>query len=120
MEGQMSREPVTVVIYYRAQVGQEDLAKRELAGLVRTVVAQESGCLGIALCQDPSDLTRFLLYECWTERAIYLGPHMNTPHLQGFIQRARGFLVGPPEITFWREVAEARPSAPRAADHRAV
>jgi quinol monooxygenase YgiN len=76
---------------------------------VASVVAQESACLGIALCQDPADPTRFLLYERWADRAVYLGPHMQTPHLQQFIRRAQEFLVGPPEITFWHEVAEANP-----------
>lgn len=117
----MSPEPVTVVIHYRAQMGKEDAAKREIADLAAVVVAQEPECLGIAVCQDPSDPTRFLLYERWTDRAIYLGPHMRTRHLQQFIERAHEIFTGPPEITVWREVAHAKPSSRRgAADDRSA
>jgi quinol monooxygenase YgiN len=109
----VTEEPVTVVIVYRAQPGKHDVASRRLAALVETVVAREAGCLGIAMCQDPADPARFLLYERWSDRAIYLGPHMNTPHLLQFIGQAEQFLAGPPRISLWHEVLDARPPSAR-------
>lgn len=98
--------PVTVVILYRSQPGKADVALTELAALISTVVATEPACLGIVLHQDVDDPTRFLLYERWADKESYVGDHMQTPHIRAFIGRAGAYLAGPPEITFWRSVAE--------------
>ena len=45
--------------------------------------------------------------EQWADEASYTGPHMQTPHIQAFMARAREFIAGPPEITFWRGVGGA-------------
>jgi quinol monooxygenase YgiN len=101
----MSTEAVTVVITYQAQPGMAATACRELAMLIATVVREEPACHGIRLHQDCADPHRLLLIEEWTSEAAYTGPHLQTPHLQAFIQRAGAFLAGPPEIRFWREAA---------------
>ena len=105
----MTAEPSTVVIEYRAQPGKHEVARRRLADLIALVVAREPDCLGIVLSQDPADPTRLLLYERWTDQAIFQGPHMDTPHLQQFRAEAHEFLAGPPQTSFWREVCEAKP-----------
>jgi quinol monooxygenase YgiN len=97
----MSGSEVTVMIRYQAQPGQGETARRELASLIATVVAQEPACLGIRMLQDADDDTRFLLVERWTDRAAYTGAHMQTPHIQAFIRQAPAFMAGPPVITFW-------------------
>ena len=97
----MNGTPVVVVITYTAQPGQGERALRELTDLVREVVAREPDCLGIRVHHDPDDDTRILLYEEWTSREAYTGPHMQTPHIQAFIGRAREFVAGPPAIEFW-------------------
>lgn len=102
----MPEQPVTVVIAYRARPGAVDVALRELNELVATVVATEPHCRGIRLYQDPADPTRILLHERWADRGSYLGPHMRTPHLTGFIDRAKDFLAGPPEIGFLHHPAD--------------
>lgn len=84
------------------------MALEELTDLVSIVVEKEPQCLGIRLYQDPKEETRFLLYERWKDHAYYLGPHGETPHLQAFIQRAREFLAGPPQITIWELRHEAQ------------
>jgi quinol monooxygenase YgiN len=98
---------VTVLIRYRAQPGKGDAAKAALAPLIRTVRAREADCLGITTLQDAADDTRFLLYERWTSQEAYTGPHMQTPHIQAFIRGAAAIFAGPPEITFWNDVAAA-------------
>jgi quinol monooxygenase YgiN len=95
-----------VQVAYSAQPEQVVVARHELTTLITTVVSSEPACLGIQLFEDPADPTRLLLWERWTSQAAYTGPHMQTPHLQAFIQRAPGFLAGPPQITFWQQLEE--------------
>lgn len=101
---------VTVLIRYLAQAGKSALAKRELDALVEVVLAEEPACKGIWIHESTSVPEQLLLVERWTDEASYTGPHMQTPHIQAFMARARDFIAGPPEITFWRGVGgmEAR------------
>jgi quinol monooxygenase YgiN len=103
----MTSDPVIVLIQYRARPGREETATRELASLIATVVASEPACSGITMLQDAADPTRILLHERWTDRDAYLGPHMQTPHIQAFIQKAGEFMAGPPEISFWNTISAA-------------
>ena len=96
--------PVTVVITYRGLPGKGPAARRALADLIALVLAREPSCLGIRLLQDAADDTRFLLDETWTDQAAYTGPHMQTSHLQAFIQGAPALFAAPPDITFWNTV----------------
>lgn len=100
----MSPRGVVVVIRYRALPGREEVARSELAKLVATVLAEESACGGIRMLVDADDPAAILLVEEWPDRASYLGPHFETPHLQAFIARAGEWFAGPPEIAFWDEV----------------
>lgn len=96
---------ITVVIAYQAQPGRSVAARDELAKLIATVGSVEHDCHGIRLLQDTTDPDRLLLIEQWASEAAFTGPHMTTSHLQAFMQRAPGFLAGPPEIRCWRELA---------------
>ena len=96
----MNSNPITVLVQYQSQPGMEEVTKRELTSLIASVVS-EAACISINLHQGISDLTRFMLFEIWTDREIYLGEHMQTTHMQSFIQRAGEFLAGPPEISLW-------------------
>lgn len=100
----MKSDAVIVVIEYRAQPGKDVEARRELASLIATVVAKESACAGIDLLHDVEDPTHFLLYERWSSRKAYTGPHMQTPHITEFIARAQRLFAGPPTITFFSPV----------------
>lgn len=97
--------PVTVIIEYCAQPDQVENAVAELTTLVATVVAVEGDCYGIRVLQDTADPARFLLYERWSSKEAYLGPHFQTPHIQDFISRAAAFMAGPPVIQFWHETS---------------
>lgn len=100
----MRSDTVIVVVEYRARPGKEVVAHRELARLISTVVESEPACSGIELLQNVGDRTHFLLYERWSSRAAYTGPHMQTPHITEFIAKAPGFFAGPPTITFFGTV----------------
>lgn len=97
----MAQTPVTVLIVYQVQPGKEKAGLDALASLVATVVAEEPACLGITIHQDASDPARILLLEEWVDKASYVGPHMQTPHLRAFIEKAPGLFAGPPDISFW-------------------
>lgn len=97
----MSPSTITVVIEYRALPDKAGQAFSELESLIRTVVAREPDCHGIQLLQESDDPTRALLYEVWTSREAYLGPHLQTPHLLAFKAKASSLFAGPPKIQFW-------------------
>jgi quinol monooxygenase YgiN len=102
----MNTPPILVLITYRAQPGREEAAVRDLGALIATVRAKEPDCLGITMLTDAADPARILLYERWTSREAYLGPHLQTPHLRAFRERAATLFAGPPEIVFWNVAAE--------------
>lgn len=95
-----------VMIQYRTLEGQHQVAERELGALISRVREAEPDCGGIAMVRDAEDPSRICLIEDWPSRESYLGPHMQTRHLQAFIQRAGSFLAGPPDISFWVALAE--------------
>ena len=90
-----------VVVSYRALPGQSDTARRAIADLVGAVLSREPDCGGITILQDSDDPARIMLIERWPGKEIFLGPHMQQPHIQSFIQEAGAFLAGPPDISFW-------------------
>ncbi len=90
-----------VIINYRALPDRVDAARQAMDDLIGTVLTREPDCGGITFLQDASDLTRFTLIEHWPSRDHFLGPHMQQPHIQSFIQSSGALLSGPPEISFW-------------------
>jgi len=106
----MADSPIAVIINYTAQPGQGSRARAELTALVKQVVALEPDCRGIRVYQDPGDDTRILLYELWTSREAFEGPHMQTPHIGAFMAKARDFIAGPPTIEFWRLTDDVVPT----------
>ena len=96
-----------VIVGYRALPDQVDTAKREISNLIATVQSVEPDCGGITMLQDATDPSRITLIEHWPSREIFLGPHMQQPHIQSFIQSAGAFLAGPPDISFWHPVSGA-------------
>jgi quinol monooxygenase YgiN len=103
-----SREDLTtVVITCQIQTGKVELARQEFSEIIKTVVANEVACHGIDLCFDPEDQNRLFLIEYWDSKEAFLGPHMQTPHMLAFLQRAQAFLAGTPDFGFWRLLASA-------------
>jgi quinol monooxygenase YgiN len=102
----MKSEPVAVLIHYRAKPGMADVAAEELSALIATVASEERACISINLHRDVGDPSVLMLYERWVDKESYLGEHMRTPHILSFIERAGGFLTGPPEISIWESLSE--------------
>ena len=94
-----------VLVKYKSQSGKAGEARSALLRLLEKV-KKEPNYVSIKLHIDPSDNTNILLYEEWTNEEYYKGEHMNTQHLLQFMNEARSFLAGPPEITFWKKHSE--------------
>ena len=97
---------IVVLVAYRALPEHVEAARREINQLMSTVRSSEQECAGIRMLQDAGDPTRFVLIEHWPSQDVFLGPHMQQPHIQSFIQSAGAFFAGPPDISFWRPTAE--------------
>ena len=100
-------ESVIVIITCQIEPGKAELARQEFTAIIATVVANEAACHDIRLHQDVDDPHRLLLIEHWDSKEAFTGPHMQTPHMQAFLQRANTFLAGPPEFRFGQEIATA-------------
>ena len=94
-------DDVVVLVEYRVREGQEAVALQRVARLVADVRAHEPQCDGIRILQQQDDPRRITLVEVWPDRAHFLGPHMQQPHLQAFIAEAPALFDGPPAISFW-------------------
>ena len=97
-------KPVTVVIASVIKPGKMEIAKRELNTVIKTVIEQESACQGIQVYDDPGNPQRLLIIEKWSSAEIFLGTHMQTPHMMAFMKMAESFLDGKAEFTFWNEI----------------
>ena len=92
--------PIVVVVRYVAQPGRGLDALTSVRDLVATVSATEPACEGIEILQALDKPESITLIERWPDQATFLGPHMQQPHIQAFIQSAGAFLAGPPDISF--------------------
>ena len=91
----------TILVRYQAQPGQADRALSAIRHLVTAVLVREPACVDIEILQDVDRPEAITLIERWPDREAFLGPHMQQPHIQGFIEGAGAFLAGPPEISFY-------------------
>ena len=102
-----TKDLVTVVITCQIQPGKAEIAREEFSAIIKTVVNNETACHGIDLHLDLDDPNRLLLIEYWDSKEAYTGPHMQTPHMQAFLQRAQEFVAGTPDFGFWRHLASS-------------
>jgi quinol monooxygenase YgiN len=96
-------KPVTVVITSVIKPGKMKIAKLALKTVIKIVVEQESACRGIQVYDDPCDPQRLLIIEKWDSKEIFLGVHMQRPHMITFMKMAESFLEGKTGFTFWNE-----------------
>ena len=92
--------PILVLVRYVAQPGRASDALASVRDLVATVLAREPACAGIEILQELDKPGSITLLERWPDQATFLGPHMQQPHIQAFIQSAGALLAGPPDISF--------------------
>src|SRR5688572_5704229 len=100
-------QTITVLIACPIKPDKIDDARREFTSIIATVAANEAACHGIRLHEDVDDPHRLLLIEEWDSKEAFTGPHMQTAHMQAFLQRAQSFVSAAPEFRFGREIATA-------------
>ncbi|MDZ7768097.1 MAG: putative quinol monooxygenase [Woeseiaceae bacterium] len=96
----MRSEDVTVLIRMQLHTEFIQQGKDDLLALARKVKKVEPDCLAIELAQDLDDLTKITMIEKWSSREAYEGPHMQSSHMQAFIEKSAKFFVGPPDISY--------------------
>lgn len=90
-----------VVLKFKAQPDKGTKVVSELTKLIEEV-KNEPHFVQIKMHVDPEDSTNILLYEEWEDLTYYRTDHMNTDHLQGFMVASQNYLLGPPDVTFWK------------------
>lgn len=90
-----------VILKFKAQPDKGAKVVSELTKLIEEV-KNEPHFVQIKMHVDPEDSTNILLYEEWEDLTYYRTEHMNTDHLQGFMVASQNFLLGPPDVTFWK------------------
>ena len=96
-----SEKTITVLLKFKAQPEKGERAVSEFVKLLDKV-KKEPHFVAIKLHVDPEDNTNILLYETWGDQAYYTTEHMNTTHLQAFMEESKNFLTGPPDVSFWK------------------
>jgi quinol monooxygenase YgiN len=95
---------VNVLIRSRLLPDCIDQVKQGLLALARQVRQIEPACLSIELAQDLDDPTAITMIEKWSSREAYEGPHMQSSHMQSFIEQSGKYFAGPPDISFCHPV----------------
>ena len=96
----MQANIVTVVIRTQLLPDSVEQGKQDLLALAEEVRKVEPDCLAIELAQDVDDPTKITMIEKWTSREAYEGPHMQSAHMQSFIEQSSKYFAGPPDISF--------------------
>ena len=96
----MQPDQVTVLIHLQLLPDFVERGRSDLLDLAREVRNAEPECLAIELAHDTDDRTKIVMIEKWISRAAYEGPHMQSKHMQAFIERSSRYFVGPPTISF--------------------
>ena|SRR5690606_19576968 len=94
-------ENLVVIVKYKAQPNKIIDAVDRIKLLIEDVKKEEH-FVEIKLHIDPKDNSNILLYEVWEDESYYKNQHMKTDHLEKFIVDSQAFLMGPPEISFWK------------------
>jgi quinol monooxygenase YgiN len=96
----MQAKTVTVLIRAKFPPDSVEEGRRDLLNLAQEVRKVEVDCHAIEIAQDLDDLTSVTMIEKWSSREAYEGPHMQTPHMQSFLEQSSQYFAGPPDITF--------------------
>lgn len=95
------KDNLVVLVKYKTQPNKNIDAIDALKTLI-TEVKKEDHFQQIRMYVDPEDNSNILLYEEWDNENYYNNEHLQTNHFLKFKEQSSSFLVGPPEITFWK------------------
>ncbi|QQX75918.1 MULTISPECIES: putative quinol monooxygenase [Aequorivita] len=101
MKAENNQKNLIVLVEYNIQPTKSNDAIAGLTELIENVT-KEPHFVSIKLHTDLKDTSKILLYEVWSDDNYYNTAHMQTKHLQKFIEDSRVFLAGPPTISQWK------------------
>lgn len=81
-----------VIAKIEAKKEKLNFVKEEVIKLIEPT-RKEDGCLQYDLHQDNQDKAIFIFVETWVNQALWQ-KHMESSHLQSFIEKTDGYLVG--------------------------
>jgi len=96
-----SMDNTIVMLKFKAQPNKGGQAITAMMDLLEEV-KKEPHFVSIKVHVDPNEESNIFFYEEWDDPDYYNGEHMNTPHLQAFMKDSQAFLMGPPDISFWK------------------
>lgn len=94
---------LTLNVRFTAKPGRGAELKDLLQGVIEPTLAEE-GCLGYELYLHPTDPSRMVLLEEWTD-ADALAAHFQTPHLKALAAALQDVLVEPFQLRRFAEIA---------------
>ena len=93
-------DPVTIVVQFKTEAGQEDRAKEIVDRILPNVLAEE-GNVNVMMFQAPENPTRFLFVETFTSREAEKA-HTQTDYMQRFYREIAAPLDGESSLEYWR------------------
>lgn len=101
MTPENNQKNLIVLVEYNIQPTKSNDAIAGLTELIENVT-KEPYFVSIKFHTELNDNSKILLYEVWSDETYYNTAHMQTEHLQQFIENSRAFLAGPPNISQWK------------------
>jgi len=99
----MLHQQVTVTARLKVKPGLENRFREEFEPIIALTRA-EDGCINYDLHQSVEEPSLFLLHENWVSEAI-LNQHLQQPYIRALGAKSEEFLVEPPEVKLWQQVA---------------
>ncbi|MEU6833102.1 putative quinol monooxygenase [Nocardia beijingensis] len=93
---------LTLNVRFTAKPGREPELKDLLQGMIQPTLAEE-GCIRYELYLHPTDESRMVLLEEWTDEAA-LSAHFQTPHLKALATALEDILVEPFQLRRFTEI----------------
>ncbi|WP_174185803.1 putative quinol monooxygenase [Nocardia barduliensis] len=93
---------LTLNVRFLARPGREAELRNLLQGVIEPTLA-EDGCLTYELYLHPTDPSRMVLLEEWTDEAA-LAAHFQTPHLKALATALEDVLVEPFQLRRFSEI----------------
>lgn len=98
----MTEAPVTIVARIKAKPASEQRVREELAKLP-VPTREEKGCIDDYMHESVDDPALFLFYENWTTEDDWR-THLESPHIQRWINVSDQLLAEPMDVTIWKRV----------------
>ncbi len=97
----MTTQPeLVLLVRFEAKDGMEERARAEMEAFIPQVIEEEA-CISINLHQNPDAPHEFMLYEFWSDKAFFMGPHRETPYMKAMVERSSEFMKGSMDMSIW-------------------